>query len=85
MRECVCGRGASGMWKRVGVGVGESGFLFLLSLFCVVFLFLMLFLVFGFFSFLFSKFHKVQNVLFPNFSQATVLFGGFQVSLTPKK
>ena len=74
----VCGSAWEWAWVRVG-------FYFYCHCFVLFFLFLMLFLVFGFFSFLFSKFHKVQNVLFPNFSQATVLFGGFQVSLTPKK
>ena len=72
----VRGRGVSGVecgsaWEWAWVRVG---FYFYCHCFVLLFLFLLFVSCFWVFSFLFAKFHKVQNVLFPNFSRATVLF-----------
>ena len=78
---CVRGRGVSGVgcgssWEWAWVGV----FFCLLSLFCVVvFVSYVVSCFLGFCSSFLQNFIKFKKVLFPNFSRATVLFGGFKL------
>ena len=83
----VRGRGVSGVecgsaWEWAWVRVG---FYFYCHCFVLLFLFLLLFLVFGFFHSFLQNFIKFKMYCSQTSRGPPFYFGGFQVSLTPKK